>query len=79
MGKFFDRWLPIALLWLIIVVFVAKPEIPAAMHNAIEQLRWANHRTPVPVPMPNLKPEPRQHRLPAAPVQPSSDGKEIRC
>jgi len=79
MGKFTERWLPIALLWLIIVVFVARPEIPAAMHKAIEQLRWANYHPPVPAPMPNLMPEPRQHRLPARPVQSSSDGKEIRC
>lgn len=76
MGKFLDRWLPIACLWMIIVVFVAKPEIPAAIHTFIERVRWANYRTPAPVPMPNLKPEPRQNRLPA---QPSSDGKEIRC
>jgi|GEM_PF-4303589 len=78
MGKFVDRWFPIALLWLVIVVFVARPEIPATIHRIVEQLRWANYCPPVPAPMPNLKAEPRR-RLPANPVQPSSDGKEIRC
>lgn len=79
MGKFFDRWLPIALLWFVIVVCVARPEIPVAIHNAIERWRWAGYLPPAPVPMPNLKAEPRQHRLPANPVQPSTDGREIRC
>jgi len=58
MGKFLDRWLPITLLWLVIVVFVARPGIPTAIHNAIERWRWSTYQPPVPVPLPNLKVEP---------------------
>ncbi len=62
MGKFLERWLPITVLWLMIVVFVARPEIPAAIHNVIERWRWSKYQSPVPtsVPMPRFKFEPRQ-------------------
>lgn len=66
MGKL----LSIFLLWLMLVVCVARPEIPATIHNVIEHWRWSKYQPPVPVPLPNIKVEPQRQPV---------NGKVIEC
>ncbi|MDD4628666.1 MAG: hypothetical protein PHE68_04725 [Candidatus Peribacteraceae bacterium] len=72
MGKFIRSWLLPACLFLTLDVFVACPEIPAMIHNAIERFRNPVEYGPPPAPIPTpeqIRPQwPTQQ--PAQPAQP---------
>jgi hypothetical protein len=82
MGKFIRSWLPLLCLFLVIDVFVARPDIPAAIHKIIERLRTPREYGPPPAPIPEkwrhtpLIPNPPVEPKPQTPAQPT---KLIMC